>query len=453
MNEATIAAHRFGLGESTLSAVHPDPRGWVLEQLRAPSPLDATGLESTADMRAIGRRVLQAALQPAEPQGSEQARSSVREAGLRDLQRRWHHRITTTTPVAERWIAFWANHFTVAATKGTTLGLVGPFEREAIRPLAFGRFADLLRAATLHPAMLLYLDNAVSFGAGSTAGRRRGGGLNENLARELLELHTLGVNGGYTQADVTETARLLTGWTVSRSRDRMDAADTSPDAAGAGRFVSALHEPGSKHILGRRYEEGPQAVNALLDDLARHPATARHLARKLAGHFVADEPPPTLVAAVAAAFQASDGDLATVARVLFTHELAWRTEGPGKLKRPEEWMLSAHRVLAWPIQAPAAAMRLATQLGEMGQPPNRAPSPQGWPDLQADWLGPDAIWKRIEWASQFAQAVGAGVDARAVAEASLGTGLGPATRREIERAESPTQALALFLASPEFLRR
>lgn len=488
MNEATLAAHRFGLGEPSLSPLQADPRGWVMQQLGSPGPLDASGLESSLGMYRLGRRVVQAALQrpgsgrtdaqPPAPMGAENpsmeappvasasdatlgpeqraARRALGAATLREQTRRWQHAIATPTPVAERWIGFWANHFTVAATKGATLGMVGPFEREAIRPFAFGRFADLLRAATLHPAMLLYLDNAVSFGAASPAGRRRGGGLNENLARELLELHTLGVQAGYTQADVTETARVLTGWTVARNLDApaLQALEArSSDTASLGRFVPALHDPGPKRILGRRYEEGPQAVDALLEMLADHPATARHVATQLTRHFVADDPPAALVDAVAAAYRRSEGDLTAVAQALFQHPETWRTDGPGKFKRPEEWMLSAHRVLRWPLDGPEAALRLSTPLTRMGQPPNRAPSPQGWPDRQADWLGPDALWKRIEWASQFAQGIGSRVDARAVAEASLGPALGAVTRLEIERAESPAQALTLLLASPPFLRR
>lgn len=482
MNAAVLAAHRFGFGEPELAVLNADPRGWVLAQWQQPAAPDTTGLPNSAEMLALSRRVLRTALQampapgsgptpgpgpsPAQDRERERERDPDRRtligASLQDLQRRWQHAATTPTPVAERWVMFWANHFSVASTKGTTLGMVWPFEREAIRPQAFGRFADLLRAATLHPSMLLYLDNAVSFGPGSRFGRRRDRGLNENLARELLELHTLGVDGGYTQADVTETARLLTGWTVPRGgAQAAAAADMSGGAAedpadavvGRGRFVAALHEPGPKQILGRRYAEGPQAIDALLHDLAAHPATARHLARKIARHFVADEPPAALVDALAARYRSSDGDLTAVARALFQHDLAWRGDGPPKFKRPEEWMLSAHRVLRWPVATGPGTARLAAALAEMGQPPGRAPSPQGWPDREADWLAPDALWKRVEWAAQWAQAAGSGVDARAVASASLGSALRASTAAEIGRAASPAQALALLLASPEFLRR
>lgn len=452
MQAATLAAHRFGFAETSLAAVRGDPRGWVLAQLREPAALDEAGLVDGARAGELTRHVLRRVLSaPTTAPGMASSgaaddaarqrdpdRARLRSANLEAAQRRWQHVIATPTPVAERWTLFWSNHFCVAATKGTTLGLVAPHEREAIRPHAFGRFRDLLRAATLHPAMLLYLDNAQSIGPNSRAGQRRERGLNENLARELLELHTLGVDGGYTQADVTSLAKLLTGWTVSRE---------GPLAV---EFRRVIHEPGDKHVLGHRYREGTQAVEALFDDLARHPSTARHLATKLARHFVSDDPPPALVEAVAARFRATDGDLLATAQALFSHELAWRSDTPPKLKRPEELLLSAHRLLKLPIVQPA---RVQAVLVEMGQPVGRAPSPQGWPDRGEDWLAPDALWKRVQWASSFAGEHGALADARRLAELSFGADLGAGTATQIERAESARQALALLLASPEFQRR
>ncbi|MGA0609748.1 DUF1800 domain-containing protein [Caldimonas sp. KR1-144] len=449
MQAATLAAHRFGFAETSLAALRGDPRGWVLAQLREPAPLDGAGLAGSAEAGEMTRAVLRRALAAPAPSMAASApaddatprdpdRLRLRRANLAALQRRWQHVIATPTPVAERWTLFWSNHFCVAATKGATLALVAPHEREAIRPHAFGRFRDLLRAATLHPAMLLYLDNAQSVGPGSRAGRRRERGLNENLARELLELHTLGVDGGYTQADVTELAKLLTGRTVDRE---------GPMTA---EFRRAIHEPADKRVLGRRYREGPEAVEALFDDLSRHPSTARHLATKLARHFVADDPPAALVDALAARFRDSDGDLRALAETLFTHELAWRAEGPPKFKRPEELLLSAHRLMKLPILRPERAQ---TALVQMGQPPGRAPSPQGWPDRSEDWLAPDALWKRVQWASAFADEHAAFADARQLASLSFGADLGAGTATQIERAESGRQALALLLASPEFQRR
>ena len=470
MHPTSIAAHRFGFSETSLRPLQNDPRGWVLAQLRTPTPLDANGLLASAEVVPLTRRVLQAALtnnaanamvaapaalspgmesrtvampalQALQAGAGNEAnadRRALRRSHLEALQRRWQHVVSTPTPVCERWVMFWSNHFSVAGTKATMLGMFGPYEREAIRPHVNGRFRDLLRAATLHPAMLLYLDNAQSIGPGSRAGRRRDRGLNENLARELLELHTVGVGGGYAQADVTELARLLTGWTVVRNGD------------GRVEFNPAWHEPGPKQVLGRSYAEGPEAVEALFDDLSRRPATARFVATKLVRHFVADEPPAALVDVVAARFVATEGDLAAVATTLFSHDLAWQPTTPPKFKRPEELVLSAHRLLKLPLRQPDRTLRALT---EMGQEVGRAPSPQGWPDRDEDWLAPDALWKRVQWAAALAAQHADMADARQLAALSFGPDLGTDTRQQIERAESGGQALALLLASPEFQRR
>ena len=490
MHTTTLAAHRFGFSEPSLGALQSDPRGWVLTQFRNPAPLDERGLLGTAEIGPLTRRIVQAAIGavpgaaaggasqaapnpatmvPAAPASMAPAgqpeltpdRQALRRANGEALQRRWQQVITTPTPVYERWVFFWSNHFCVAATKGATLGMVGPHEREAIRPHLGGHFRDLLKSATLHPGMLLYLDNAQSIGPNSRAGRRRSRGLNENLARELLELHTLGVNAGYTQADVTETAKLLTGWTLNRNAPvqamaalARPAGPPSAPAATSGmpltEFNPALHEPGDKRVLGRSYREGPEALEALFDDLARHPATAGFIAGKLARHFVADEPPAALVEHLAERFRATDGHLPSIADALFSHDLAWRPDAAPKFKRPEELLLSAHRMLKLPI---GRLDRSVQVLVEMGQPVGRAPSPQGWPDRSEDWLAPDALWKRVQWAAAMGEAHAQRADARQLAALSFGPDLGNHTRQQIERADSAGQALALLLASPEFQRR
>jgi len=440
MQAAVIAAHRFGYAEPDLQAVGPDPRGWVQAQWLRPQPFDSTGLSTGVQAYALGLDVLRRNLQANDQQAdkdAEPARRQLRQTNLAGLQQRWQHMVSTPTPVAERWTQFWANHFCVAATRGTMAAMVWPHEYEAIRPHAFGRFEELLRAAVLHPAMLLYLDNAQSVGPRSRAGSRRDRGLNENLARELLELHTLGVDGGYTQADVTETARLLTGWTV-----RANGAGTS--------FVDAVHEPGRKTVLGRSYPEGPGAVDLLLRDLALHPSCARFLATKLVRHFVTDEPPAALVQAVAERFRASGGDLRATALALTDHPLAWSPAHAPKFKRPEDLIVSAHRVGGLPLRA-VEPLAFAAQL--MGQPMARAPSPQGWPDRTENWLSPDALHKRVQWAERFAQTQGRLVDARTIARKAWGPDLSENTLQQIERAASGVQALTLWLVSPEFQRR
>ena len=427
-----IASHRFGLSQISLSSVGADPRAWVTSQLRRPALLDISGLPDSAAVAETTRQIRQLS----EPMS--EARRQLREGNQLALRRRWQHQIETPTPVYERWVMFWANHFTVSATKGATLGMVWPFENEAIRPNATARFATLLRAATVHPGMLLYLDNAQSIGPDSRQGQRRGRGLNENLARELLELHTVGVRGGYTQTDVRELARLLTGWTVGNAQ--------RPEPG----FVAALHDPGNKQVMGRTYREGPQALDEVLVDLAHHPATAEHLADKLARHFVTDDPPPALVQAVARRYRDTDGDLLAVADALFGHDLAWAAHRPGKVRRPEELMLSAHRLLQLPMGMPE---RTQAALTAMGQPVGRAPSPQGWPDRHDDWLGPDALLKRVEWAMAVGRTNGNLADARQLADLAWGPALSDESRQQIARAESGAQALTLLLASPEFQRR
>ena len=385
----------------------------------------------------------------------------LRERGVQgDIRARLGTAASTQRPFAERLAMFWANHFTVTTLKGNTRGLVGAFEREAIRPRIAGRFVDLLRASTTHAAMLRYLDNQNSAGPRSVIvqriARRRSAvdplaprlsGLNENLARELLELHTLGAAhaggrygpwGGYTQADVTALAALLTGWRGPG------------EAASRPEFDAAWHEPGDKLILNQRYSEGPQALDRVLIDLARHPSTARHIATKLARHFLADEPPPAVVARLADAFSRSDGDLPTVYAALIDSPEAWQP-ATQKLKTPEEFVVSTARLLrlgrgALP-RAPDAG------IGAMGQRLHAAPSPAGWPDRAEEWLGPEALWQRVEWASRVADRMGGGVDARALAQAALGPRLGAPTRQQIERAADPSQALALLLMSPDFQRR
>jgi len=462
---AAIAAHRFGLGEATLDAMAADPQGWLLAQL---GPADAALGDDLPDTAAAlagvaaERRQRQAARQAPPGMGADATPAPYREVIAADQRSRLATAVATRRPWAERLHLFWANHFTVSLAKGSTRGLVGAFEREAIRPHIAARFEDLLSAAVTHPAMLRYLDNVQSAGPRSPvvgrAARRaqaqgdepRVSGLNENLARELLELHTLGAQsaraGIYTQADVSAMAALLTGWRVSAEGE-------------ATAFDAAWHEPGDKPVLGRRYAEGPQALRALLHDLAQHPATATYLCTKLARHVVADEPPPALVDRLVQAWRHSDGRLDAITRALVASPEAW-VEAPAKLKTPEEFVISALRLLgpegagldSGLRGAAARASGVATVAG-LGQRLHHAPSPAGWGDRADDWLGPDAVWKRIEWATRVADRLGSKVDARAVATRSLGPLLGADGLQQIERAADGPQALALLLMAPAFQRR
>lgn len=462
---ASLAAHRFGLGEPSLAAAGDDARGWLLAQIGPAEPQRGPGLADSAEAarrHAAFLRETRRARQAPPPAMADAAMADGRSgeqvfvAHFRDIveadvRARLVTAATTPRPFAERLALFWANHFTVSMAKASARGLVGAFEREAIRPHLAGRFEALLTAAVTHPGMLRYLDNDQSAGPDSALVQRlarratregdrpRVSGLNENLAREVLELHTLGVGGGYTQADVSAFAAVLTGWRVALG-----------DAAPATRFDPAWHQPGPKTVLGRRVPEGPEGLTLVLRDLATHPATARFVCTRLARHFVADDPPPALVARLVQAWQASDGDLAAVARALVLAPEAWAPQ-PAKLKTPEEFVLSSARVLQ--LGEGAFQRPVDGGIGALGQRVQAAPSPAGWPDRADDWLGPDAVWKRVEWATRVGARVGRRVDARAVAEASLGPRLGGATRQQLERAADGAQAVALLLLAPEFQRR
>lgn len=364
--------------------------------------------------------------------------------------------VQSPAPFVERLVHFWANHFAVSADKLTTIGLAGTLEFEAVRPHVLGRFGDMLHAVERHPAMLLYLDQAQSVGpnsvAGKAAGRRaRQIGLNENLAREILELHTLGVRTGYGQSDVTEFARAMTGWTVA-GLGRGAGARLAGTVGPAGRFVFAprLHEPGSRSLLGRSWpQQGEAQAAAVLDHLASHPATARHLATKLARHFAGDAPPESLVARLETAFLESKGDLPSVYRVLIDSPECW-VPAPVKFKTPWEWTVSALRALGTRELPAMAASQLLVQLG---QPVWRPGSPAGWDDVAASWAGPDAILRRVEAAERMAQRTRDAIDPRTRAAELFPDALSAATAQAIARAESPGQGLALLLVSPEFMRR
>jgi len=346
----------------------------------------------------------------------------------------------------ERWALFWCNHFTVAAKNQDTMVAVGPFEREAIRPYVFKSFTELLLRSSMHPGMLLYLDQAQSIGPASVAGqRRKGSGLNENLGREIMELHSLGADAGYTQADVTEFARALTGWSMANTPN-------APEAPpGAFLYRDNFHEPGPRTIMGKTYadEGGQQAVKVIVD-LARKPQTARRLARKIAVHFVADDPPPAVVDRLEQTWLRTNGDLAQVAVALITAPEAFDPTAR-KLKTPNDFIISSYRAANFIPVNPARDV--VGPLNALGQRPFGAPQPNGWSDVAADWAAPDAIVKRLTWAQGFANANAPQGAPQDQARAVLGERLTPRTLLAVSRAESRSEAFALLLLSPEFQRR
>ncbi|MDB5678335.1 DUF1800 domain-containing protein [Sphingomonas bacterium] len=510
MADASIALNRFGLGARPDESIPSDPKGWLKRQLDAFEPKPAAFaavptrtkvageladyIEQQRQLRqqGLGRKQLAAAVAPMPPQpgmagamapqmapgtpepgakpdpaATDPAMAARRFVGgqVRDdyaaaVGGRITAALTSPTPFAERLTHFWANHFAVSADKLEVIGLSGLLEFEAIRPNLMGTFGGMLNAVERHPAMLLYLDQAVSVGPNSMAGQfaanrpRPGGnklGLNENLAREIMELHTLGVRTGYTQADVTEFARALTGWTVSGIGRGPGARLTGTDGP-PGEFVFAerIHEPGERTIVGRKYgQDGEKQAQAVLDMLATSPATAEHVSTKLARHFAGDTPPPALVARLKASFLKTGGDLPSLYKTLIDSPECW-VAGPVKFKSPWEWTVSTGRALGMKQMLPLAAVGLLNQLG---QPTWRPGSPAGYDDIAASWAGPDALVRRVEAAERFATRAGAAVDARALAPKLFPGALTPATEQALARAESPGQGLALLLVSPEMLRR
>jgi uncharacterized protein (DUF1800 family) len=344
----------------------------------------------------------------------------------------------------ERLVVFWSNHFCISANKGELARIwAGSFEREAIRPHVLGRFGDMLKAVEQHPAMLFFLDNQQSLGPDSRAGQNRKRGLNENLAREIMELHTLGVGGGYTQDDVTSLARIITGWTFAGRQGQLG-------RPGSFVFNANAHQPGAQRLLGKIYEDnGVAQGEAALADIARHPSTAKFIATKFARHFVADDPPPALVARLQEVFRKSDGDLRALTVALLDSDEAWQAPLT-KLRSPYEFLVAAGRLLA---QIPEDPTRYLGGLNVLGQPLWSPAGPNGFPDGNAAWAAPEGMKLRLDISAQIASRLAANVDSRDLLQLAAADAASPETRRTIELAESRQQALVLLLMSPEFQRR
>jgi uncharacterized protein (DUF1800 family) len=457
--KAVIAANRFGLGArpNELSGIDRNPERWLLAQLDADTPPEIRDLAGSRDVLMEIQGQFREVRTARQAENAEAAQAALRSARMisRDLYveqvaARYAAAAATDAPFRERLVHFWSNHFAVSADKPPQPALAGTLENEAIRSHVTGRFVDLLLAVEKHPAMLMYLDNPTSMGPNSRAAaiaERRGRdlGLNENLAREILELHTLGVDGGYTQQDVTSFAKVLTGWSVGGGQGPLASGEP-----GEFQFRAAMHEPGAKTVAGKMYrEDGVEEGEAVLRDLAAHPATARFVATKLARHFAGDEPPAPLVERLRATFAKTDGDLAAVYRTLVESPEPW-APATAKFKTPHEFAISTYRALG---TKPDEPQRMIAFLDQLGQRPFTPGSPAGWPDTAANWDGGDALVKRIDWAAQVGQLVGDRVKPEELAAGVLGPLLSDHTRVAIARAASAAQGITLLLAAPEFQRR
>lgn len=470
--DAALALHRFGMGPArgSIAAIASDPRGALLADLDRPAAgqIAAAELMSSsqaaralfefraarqaeaklaqrAKKEAEAQRLAQGlppeddamAANPAAPDANAQPQLP-RQIILNEAQARLDAATSAEIGFAERLVWFWSNHFCVSADK--IVSMSGAYEREAIRPNVLGHFADLVLAAESHPAMLFYLDNAASIGPNSVAGINRDKGLNENLAREVLELHTLGVRTGYTQDDVTRFAKVLTGWTwVPLAGD--------PEHGGEFVFNKRMHEPSEQMVLERNYPDtGVEQGRAVLRNLAHHPATATHIATKLVRYFAADEPPPALVDKLTKTFRDSDGDLKEMAKTLITAPESWEPQR-AKLKPPSEWIVSTLRLTG---VKPGIGRILQAQ-GSLGEPLWRPPAPNGFSDQAAAWI--DGMSRRLDIANEFSGRIADRLEPTALIEEALGPLASRETQQTIARAETRVQALTLLLMSPEFLRR
>ena len=352
----------------------------------------------------------------------------------------------------ELMVDFWNNHFNIFAAKGADRWLTTSYDRDTIRPHAFGKFRDLLLATAQSPAMLFYLDNWLSVSPNTTLTRMpanaRRRGLNENYAREIMELHTLGVDGGYTQQDVREVARCFTGWTLLRPRGDAEF-----------HFEPRLHDPGVKTVLGTRITGGGMEDGIkVIDLLARHPSTAKFIATKLARRFVADDPPVSVVNRAAEAFRRSDGDIRTVVRTIVDSPEFYSPEVyQAKVKKPLEFAASALRATNAETRV---TLQLLRYLGRMGEPLFLAQPPTGYSDLAASWISPDMLLTRMNFAAELVsnRLDGARVQADALRDTQAFVrliapdSLSPATRAALAETDA-REAPALLLAAPEFQRR
>jgi uncharacterized protein (DUF1800 family) len=491
---ALIALNRFGLGArggaaSDFSSAASDPRGFVKAELSRPSAalLDAPGLQPTpalaqaafdyqkevkqqrdaakaaqamasasGDMPADAKPdakpdpakammspdVMQPNATPAKepPKPLNVIQKTFRAEALARIQRA----TMAESGFVERLVAFWSNHFCISANKGELARIwAGAFEREAIRPHVMGRFSDMVLAVEQHPAMIFFLDNQQSIGPQSRAGQNRKRGLNENLAREIMELHTLGVKGGYTQDDVTSLARIITGWTFAGREGKLGSPGTFV-------FNANAHEPGPQRLLGRVYEDtGVGQGQAALTDIVRRPATAKFIATKFVRHFIADDPPPALVAKLEATFRKTDGDLRAMTLALVDANEAWQTPMT-KIRMPYEYLVAAGRMMG---RIPEDPQRYLGGLNVLGQPLWTPAGPNGFADTNAAWAAPEGLKLRLDIASQISSRIGDAFDPRALLDVVAGDAASTETRQTIERAESKQQAFALLLMSPEFQRR
>ena len=447
--EEVQKVNRLGIPAYLEEQLHPE---------RISDSLVEEKLAGLKTMRLSSRELIELYPLPRQQAGQQEMMGQQQMQGPRTVilelqQARLLRSVYSQRQLYEIMVDFWSNHFNVFSAKGADRWLTTAYDRDTIRPHALGRFKDLLLATAQSPAMLFYLDNWLSASPNAVVARlapnnpRRG--LNENYARELMELHTLGVEGGYTQKDVQEVARCFTGWTIRQ-----------PRSEGTFHFEPRIHDTGEKLVLGNRIPPGGGMEDGLrvIDLLSRHASTARFVSLKLARRFVADDPPPSLVNKAAEAFGNSAGDIPTVLRTLFdSPEFFSPAAYQGKVKKPLEFVASALRTTGADVQL---SHQLLRYLGRMGEPLFLAQPPTGYPDVGAAWTSPDMLLTRMNFATDLIanripgsrvklDALG---DKDAFARLIAPDALSTATRLALAEIEG-SQAIALLMAAPEFQRR
>ena len=445
-----VAAFRFGFG-LPLPAGAPEKTAAMLAMLAGADPVEAAypplRLVDVIDATRAAHEARAAARKDPSMMAAYKAATKVvealAEAGFRTQIAR---ALDSPDGLRERLVRFWADHFTVAHKNRLDAAVVAAYVDDAIRPHVTARFQDMLTAATLHPAMLIYLDQVASVGPASKFGRRQGKGLNENLARELLELHTLGAGQGYAQGDVRQLAELLTGLRVDPAKGTV--------------FDARRAEPGAETVLGVSYAgDGMDPIRAVLGDLAMRPETARHVAGKLVTHFLTDAALPEVSAALAKVWTDTGGDLAAVTGVMLDRSEFWDPAAQ-KARNPVEFLIAALRALGMTGADMMAASQkdfrqlVLAPLAAMGQPVRGPAGPDGWAEAATDWITPQGMAARIDWAMRAPRRIRNDLpDPVALVPQVLGP---RATERliwAVARAESRPEALGLILAAPEFNRR
>lgn len=458
LSKGYIAVNRFGYGArgDELIQAEINPKAWIKSKL-LPVSFDTSLPDSNniliahsqyqqqkKESKNLNKQQNKTQLNDAQSSGTvsenkmlkNTARDALRSLSVDTLLQAIH----SSHSVSWRLLDFFSNHFSVTANGRLMAGLAGTLEREAIAPHLLGSFEDMLLAVEQHPAMLIYLNNEKSFGPNSKIAKKRKKGLNENLAREILELHTLGVNGGYNQTDVIELAKSITGWSVKNYRK---------EGSTGFIFRSTGHEPGSRTLLGRNYsQQGLEQGQAILRDLAMHPSTIKHLCLKLAHHFVSENPSEILLSKMEATWLRTQGNIKHVMFSLFDAEEAWLVSAQ-KFKTPRDFVISSYRAVA-PKKINNRA--LLNSLISLGQKPFSAGSPAGFSDDTYDWLGASALMARVDW-STMAAAYLKKPNSEKIMAVALGSSVSQHTYQTVMRAESRQQAMTLLLMSPEFQRR